>query len=167
MVPGPRNPEKIWKILVLAPLGLVTLVSAKRSGDSGSRCGFSIAFLTFLCCSTELDRALADQAKDVSSFQPQCFLQQPQRGENNLFYTFSTFLGPGTMSKAFSRPWGSVSRQKCRIWMRICQVIALFVLFDGFGKLPTPFWWFGVPFLWFWDLGRVLCLHWNGFFVLS
>ena len=33
------------------------------------------------------------------------------------------------MFKAFSRPWSSISRQKCRIWMRICRVMQLFVIF--------------------------------------
>ena len=41
------------------------------------------------------------------------------------------------MSKAFSRPRRSISRQKYRIWMRMCRVMPLFVVFEGFGKLRT------------------------------
>ena len=66
------------------------------------------------------------------------------------------------MSNAFSRPWSSISRQKRRIWMRMCRVMSLFVVFEGFGKLWTPFGGFGIPFLWFSDLGGVLEGFWKG-----
>ena len=52
---------------------------------------------------------------------------------------FHIFFRSGTGPKGFARPRGSISRQKCRIWMRMCRVIAFFVVFDGFGKLQTPF----------------------------
>ena len=57
------------------------------------------------------------------------------RAKTDIFYIFSAFLGPGTMSKAFSRPWGSISRQKYKIWMRICRVTAVFIVFGEFGFL--------------------------------
>ena len=58
---------------------------------------------------------------------------QPQKGaKTSIFLIFSTFLEPGTGSKAFSRPWHRISRQKCRIWMRICRDMTIFVIFEKF-----------------------------------
>ena len=85
----------------------------------------------------------------------------PKGAKTSTFHLFSWFWGSRTMSKAFSRPWGSISCQKCRIWMRMCRVTSLFVAFVRFWKLRRPFQWFGVPFLWFWDLGGVLRLDWK------
>ena len=48
------------------------------------------------------------------------------------FAYFLLFFGPGTGPRGFSRPCHRISRQKCRIWMRICRDIAIFVVFEKF-----------------------------------
>ena len=48
------------------------------------------------------------------------------------FAYFLLFFGPGTSARGFSRPWHRISRQKCRIWMRICRVTTISVVFEKF-----------------------------------
>ena len=54
-----------------------------------------------------------------------------------------------TMSKAFSRPWHRISRQKCWIWMHMCRVIAFFVVFENFWTVL--------------HLLKLFCVFWNWF----
>ena len=57
----------------------------------------------------------------------QCYyINQHRRLLNKHFQYVFDVLGPETMSKAFSRPWHRISRQKCRIWMRMCRDMTLF-----------------------------------------
>ena len=51
------------------------------------------------------------------------------------FTYFLVFFGPGTGPRGFSRPWHRISRQKCRIWMRMCRVTGVFAVSQKFGTL--------------------------------
>ena len=49
-------------------------------------------------------------------------------------HIFCYFLSPGPVPEA------SISRQKCRIWMRIWRVTAIFVVFEKFAFVLRRFW---------------------------
>ena len=79
---------------------------------------------------------------------------------NPTFLTGNSMPKPGegseTSPRGFSKPWHRISCQKCVIWMHMCRVMSLFVVFEGFGKLQSPFSGFGNPFLGFGDSGGAL-----------
>ena len=56
----------------------------------------------------------------------------PKRPKKANFAYFLVFFGPGTSARGFSRPWHRISRQKCRIWMRMCRDMTIFVIFEKF-----------------------------------
>ena len=60
--------------------------------------------------------------------------RRPQNGKTTYFFAlFCIFFKPGTSARGFSRPCHRISRQKCVIWMRICRVTVVFVVFEKFG----------------------------------
>ena len=62
----------------------------------------------------------------------------PKGAKTRIFYIFSTFLGPGTGS-SLPEPSPGLEVQfpakKCAIWMRICRVMTIFVVFEKFGTV--------------------------------
>ena len=53
-----------------------------------------------------------------------------KRPEKAHFAYFLVLFGPGTSARGFSRPRHRISRQKCRIWMRMCRDMTLFNFLD-------------------------------------
>ena len=51
-------------------------------------------------------------------------------GSQDVTSTPTVFFGPGTGARGFSRPRHRISRQKCRIWMRMCRDMTIFVVLE-------------------------------------
>ena len=61
---------------------------------------------------------------------PETSIWAPEAAFGPNFAYFLVFFGPGPGSRGFSRPWHRISRQKCRIWMRMCRDMTIFVVFE-------------------------------------